>query len=412
MSFGLGFGFPRNRPFAGGPSLNFQFDGSTTLDPQITFTRASTATFFDSAGVLQSAAIDVPRLDYNPATLAAQGLLIEESRTNSIRNSTGVGAVAGTPGTLPTNWTASVGALTYAVVGTGTENGITYVDLRFNGTPSSTGPQTLTADTLVASIGQTWCVSAWFKLAAGTTTNINTSNFQLRVADEAAFTTVPLTSTLTRINNVRTLTGAAAAWKLRWNYVDTVTPVDFTIRIGLPQLEQGAFATSVIPTTTTSLTRSADVASVNTLSPWYNAAEGTIYAESLVFSITNQRIASFNDGSTSNRILISRGTASGGNVNGNVSAGGSPQVSGLIFGTSLPAETFTKAAFAYKLDDFAGSVNGSAAVTDTSGTIPTVNILALGSGEVLGANSLNGYLRRITYYPRRLSNAELQAITA
>jgi hypothetical protein len=151
---------------------------------------------------------------------------------------------------------------------------------------------------------------------------------------------------------------------------------------------------------------------VNTLTPWFNASEGTIYAESLVFSITNQRILSFNDGSSNNRILISRGTASGGNVNSTVTDGGSPQVSGLIFGASLPAATSTKAAFAYKLDDFAGSVNGNAAATDPSGTIPTINILALGSGETLGANSLNGYLRRITYYPRRLSNAELQAITA
>ncbi len=38
----------------------------------ITFTRASTATYFDSTGTLQSAAIDSPRLDYNPSTLAAQ----------------------------------------------------------------------------------------------------------------------------------------------------------------------------------------------------------------------------------------------------------------------------------------------------------------------------------------------------
>ena len=53
-----------------------------TFSDIITFTRASTATYFDATGTLQSAAIDDPRLDYDPATLAARGLLIEEQRTN------------------------------------------------------------------------------------------------------------------------------------------------------------------------------------------------------------------------------------------------------------------------------------------------------------------------------------------
>jgi len=81
---------------------------------------------------------DVPRLDYRNAdgsVSTCPRLLLEPQRTNSIRNSTMVGAVAGNPGTLPTNWNVSgaVG-LTRTIVGVGTELGLQYVDFRFNGT--------------------------------------------------------------------------------------------------------------------------------------------------------------------------------------------------------------------------------------------------------------------------------------
>ena len=66
------------------PTLLLDFANSGRLDPRVTFTRASTATYFDETGVLQSAAIDAPRFDYDPATLAARGFLIEEARTNSL----------------------------------------------------------------------------------------------------------------------------------------------------------------------------------------------------------------------------------------------------------------------------------------------------------------------------------------
>jgi hypothetical protein len=69
------------------PSLVFDFAGTRTLDPRITFTRSSTATYTNSSGVLTSAAIDVPRFTYNPTTLQSLGLYVEESSTNILLNS-------------------------------------------------------------------------------------------------------------------------------------------------------------------------------------------------------------------------------------------------------------------------------------------------------------------------------------
>jgi hypothetical protein len=57
------------------------------LSDIVTFTRAFPATYFDAKGVMQTAASDVPRIDFDPVTGECKGLLIEESRVNSFLNS-------------------------------------------------------------------------------------------------------------------------------------------------------------------------------------------------------------------------------------------------------------------------------------------------------------------------------------
>ena len=64
------------------PTLNLNFAAAGRLDSRVTFTRSSTATYTNQIGLIQSAAVNEPRFDYDPVTLAARGLLVEESRTN------------------------------------------------------------------------------------------------------------------------------------------------------------------------------------------------------------------------------------------------------------------------------------------------------------------------------------------
>ena len=69
-----------------GATLNLNFM-TGTLDPLLTFTRASTGTYFDATGTMQTAAINAPRWDYDPVLLQSRGLLLEDQRTNSAINS-------------------------------------------------------------------------------------------------------------------------------------------------------------------------------------------------------------------------------------------------------------------------------------------------------------------------------------
>ena len=391
----------------------------------ITFTRASTGTYFDSTGTLQSAAIDVPRLDYNPSTLAAQGFLVEEARTNSIRNNTMQGAVAGTPGTLPTNWVSSISGLTRTVVGTGTSNGINYVDIRLSGTSTGTfaGIYFESVGSIAATNGQTWVPSAWVSVVGGSTANITSAYLQIdqysNVPAYLASISGPtflssLGATFTRFSTALTTTNASTAF-----VIPTFTilfangaAIDITLRIGLPQLEQGAFATSVIPTTTTALTRSADVASVNTLSPWFNAAAGTLYAEFLMGNLSaNGTAAEFGDGTLNNRFNIEPQPGTSLRTWARVAVSGASQID-IPINNTLSLTVPTKAALAVEANNMNLAANGTAGTTDTTCSVPAVSKLQLGNINTGSGSALNGWLRRLTYYPRRLSNAELQTLTA
>jgi hypothetical protein len=416
------------------PSLLLDFANVKALDPRITFTRASTGTYFDEKGVLQTAVSGQARFDHNPTTLAPLGLLIEEQRTNSIRNNTMQGAVAGTPGTAPTNWaiTSDANGIAREIIGTGVENGITYLDLKYSGTPTATATFAAVSEgttIVVAANGQTWTGSAFVRLVGGSLTNVAVANsvFGRNSAGGALESTqtaiTPTSAALStqRFVTVRTMTNASTervTQQIGIAYTNGAA-IDITLRIGLPQLEQGAFATSVIPTTTAAATRNADAASMTgtNFSSWYRADEGTFFVD-WTAGQDDVFINAWSVGSTVvNGGFMNMRRGNTGNLAASIIDGTVTQ-SGISVITGSPiAGTTYKAVSAYKVNDFAAVANGGAVGTDTSGTVPsTIGTLLIGNGwSNGGATAANEYLnstiRKIAFYPTRLSNAQLQALT-
>jgi hypothetical protein len=170
--------------------------------------------------------------------------------------------------------------------------------------------------------------------------------------------------------------------------------------------------TSVILTSSGQVTRSSDQANITVLTPWYNAIEGALYVKFTTGGNTlGQRAAGFDNGSLNNRMDAVAGTSSGGGpwlevADATVVQARVPDALGV-----MAKNTTYSLAGAYKANDFAASINGAAVGTDTSGTVPSVTTFRI--GNTLGNSSqLNGWIQKIAYYPRRLSNAELQSITA
>jgi hypothetical protein len=173
-------------------------------------------------------------------------------------------------------------------------------------------------------------------------------------------------------------------------------------------LEAGAFATSWIPTTGSTATRSADVASITgaNFSRWYRRDEGTVFADVTVLSTAkNNHVVSIDNGTIDNRIEL-RVLALATTMRHDMVAGGVTQNNVNI---TVANELRRVAALAYKSGD-TRLQSGSVGVTSAGATVPTVNQIQL-NRATFGGGEINGHIRRITYWLTRLPDATLQTIT-
>ena len=381
------------------PSLDLRFaDNKSLVDAVtgaslVTFTRASSGTYTDSAGVLQTAATDVPRFDHNPTTGESLGLLVEEQRTNLLLRSED----------FSTTW------------------------VRFNVNASSNAilapDGTLTADKLTENdadnfhrirqgitSGVTGVFSVFLKAAERTRVNLGTSDINLIAGfDLSAGSVVSGTGSIEpfgdgwyRCSISATFTTSGPFLLLRNSSSEFYTG-DGTSGIYLwgAQLEAGAFPTSYIPTTGATATRNASLADLisgaiaNNIRSFYvefsSPAVGTRGVVSLNDNTANERASVLTSG-TDPRLVVQDGGVEQANINGGTVAAG----------------VRTRVVVRINADDFAISINGGAVVTDTSGTLPTVDRLMFGRTQA--GEYLNGRIARFTGWSQLLPNATLQTL--
>ena len=397
------------------PTLDLDFANSKTLDPRITFTRASGGSYVGADGYIKFAGVNEARFDHNPSTGESLGLLVEEARTNLFLRSQDLLTSPNLSGaTLGDFFTSTVDALP-------SPSGSTNETVKFVSTPTTSqglflrqGGLSLTA--------QTYTVSVYVYVP----TQAGVTNWQMLwdyadSADSVQTTTQTTFDRWVRISAPTTLTSTRSFidFNFRINNSGAPTTSGITLYAWGAQLEAGAFPTSYIPTEASTRTRAADNASITgkNFSEWYNPTEGSVYCRYnrigiQAASTTVPTPWGVSDGTFSNYMTLIGGYSVPSNRRFDIINSDSATAQ-LDFTGTETAQTFNKVCVTYKLNDIAGSYNAQTVLTDTSSNIPSVNQLCIGRRDPATlVDYLNGNISRLTYYPKRLPNSQLQTLTS
>lgn len=183
--------------------------------------------------------------------------------------------------------------------------------------------------------------------------------------------------------------------------------IDLTLRIAAPQLEQGAFPTSYIPTTGAAATRSADSAVVTPISSFYNQSEGTLFAEVNItaYGTTFPTVANINfESSDTNNFIMAFDRANTRVIY--AGTGFSVGSSSITLGTHKLGAAISATAARAALNG--ALVGGSDASGMTMPISPTHLYIAR---KRTTDEPLNGHIRKLAYWPKRLTNTLLEQIT-
>jgi hypothetical protein len=389
------------------------------------YTPTTTQAITNYIPVLKTAAAGVARFDHNPTTGESLGLLVEEQRTNLLTYSEDFDNAAWTKGN------SSITANTI-IAPDGTLTGDKLVE---NTATTTHTLQITTNPTYTSGTSYTWSVyvkagerylGLFTLVTAGTAFgSVVSATFDLQAGTITAASGSP-TVGITQVGNgwfrlsiSKTAVATVAEGGLGIRLYNASGQSTYTgdgysgIYIWGAQLEAGAFPTSYIATTSATVTRNADAASMTgtNFSSWYRADEGTLYGDVKLIATTATGPVAFgiSDGSTANALYGGQTLPTQVRPLG-VRANSTDQAFPSVSVTVAPGYEY-KFSGAYKFNDIAGAINGVAATTDTNALVPVVNQARIG-GVVGATQPLNGTIKKLAFYPARLTDAQLQALTS
>ena len=378
----------------------------------VSCTRSTTATFRGSNGLIQTAAVNTPRVEYD-ASGNPLGLLVEESRTNLLTKSSDM---------THSDWTqyASVGVTGGQADPAGGTDAVTLTDnaatagYLFQSTATGTAGATYTASIYVkktASAASEFLLRVKGAGEPNYSCKVDTLN---GVVSGATAKIEEVNSDWWRVSVSTTLSGNVAvnmsifpAHADGYNTGFDGTAQGSHIVYG-PQIEQGDAATSYIPTDTTTETRAADDITMATSSFGVDKVYGTALVDATVASKSSSLYPGVYDFSagiykrnlftyidTTLDWLVSQFSET--NATNNLVASGVTYPLNITLAQRRDGTTGGGA-----LD---GTLVSSVAI-DTAVTAPTLLSLGRQANDVM-----NGHIRRFIYWPRAISDTSLIAYT-
>ncbi len=369
----------------------------TNGDGDFTFARSSSATRVNAEGLIETMSANVPRLDYSGGASCAS-LLLEPQRTNNILQSN----------QLDTTWVLTNTTITgnqsgifnstdaWKLVGNGSNND------RINSNSLSSGAYTFS---IYAKAGNSNFVAVvlgsgvvYYNLESGS------------IGSQASVTSASIESVGNEWYrlNMSVASGSGSVQVYIANAVGNVNTSngDF-IYLQHAQAEVGSYPTSIIPTTTATATRTADVCTNAGTAATFNDSEGVLFAEIAALAEVGDGTTrlSISDGSQDNNITI--GYSATNTLRTIIRSGASNQA---LMTSSQTITNYLKVAVKYKANDFALWVNGVEVATDTSGLAPVgLSELSFDRGDA--ALPFYGKTKQLMTFNEALSDEELSDLT-